>query len=200
MATFAINPATDTRKFTKILTLTHIFASIEQHHNTNAKVTMWKNWWNFLQLQIYSFAFVRGWAFSRSGQVHTQPDIVDPQSLSPKNPNIQFGSGLRWVGSRVYIMADPPRSSAYCIFYQKTKKKLAVVSCDCFSIFISFVYLLPLLLSSCTSRVPNSKCRSWIMLQTLPKLECEPKESIKQKSSRSRIFQVTWEHIRNLRA
>lgn len=93
MATFAINPATDTRKFTKILTLTHIFASIEQHHNTNAKVTMWKNWWNFLQLQIYSFAFVRGWAFSGSGQVQTQPDIVDLQSLSPKNPNIQFGSG-----------------------------------------------------------------------------------------------------------
>lgn len=123
MATFAINPATDTRKFTKILTLTHIFASIEQHHNTNAKVTMWKNWWNFLQLQIYSFAFVRGWAFSGSGQVQTQPDIVDPQSLSPKNPNIQFWSGLRWVGSRVYSMADPPSSSAYCIFCQKTKKK-----------------------------------------------------------------------------
>ena len=98
MATFAINPATDTRKFTKILTLTHIFASIEQHHNTNAKVTMWKNWWNFLQLQIYSFAFVRGWAFSGSGQVQTQPDIVDLQSLSPKNPNrVSGGSGLGYI-------------------------------------------------------------------------------------------------------
>ena len=68
------------------------------------------------------------------------------------------------------------------------KEKESVVSFNCLSIFIGFMHLLPLLLSCCTSRVLNSKCRSWIMLQTLPKLECEPKESIKQKSSRSGVF------------
>ena len=160
---------------------------------------MWKNWWNFLQLQIYSFAFVRGWAFSRSGQVHTQPDIVDRQSLSPKNPNIQFGSGSGGSGLGYIVwptlqVLQPTASSV---------KKLKKNGCCLMWLLFHFHQLCVSFASSlscCTSRVLNSKCRSWIMLQTLPKVECEPKESIKQKSSRSRIFQVTWEHIRNLRA